>query len=347
MKFTAQQIADTLNGVVDGNPEITVNKLSKIEEGTEGSLSFLANKLYTPHIYSTEASIVIVNKDFTPDHKINATLIRVDDAYTAFATLLNFYNQVKMNKTGISQLAFISDSAIYGDNCYIGEFAYIGENVKIGNNVKIYPQAYIGDNTSIDDNSIVFQGVKIYSETIIGKNCIFHAGVVLGADGFGFAPQSDNNYQKVAQIGNVIIEDNVEVGANATIDRATLGSTIIKKGAKIDNLNQIGHNAVIGENTVMAALCGIAGSAKIGNNVMIGGQVGIVGHISIADNVKIAAQSGIMTTIKKEGEILLGSPAFNASDYKKTYVHFKNLPKIIARIDELEKKIKELEKNNS
>jgi UDP-3-O-[3-hydroxymyristoyl] glucosamine N-acyltransferase len=344
MKFTAQQIADTLKGRIEGNPEVTIFKLSKIEEGTEGSLSFLANKLYTPFIYTTEASAVIVNDDFVAEQPIKTTLIRVNDAYTAFANLLEFYNQVKMNKTGISQLAFISDSAVYGTNNYIGEFAYIGENVILGNNVKIYPQAYIGDNTKIDDNTTIYQGVKIYSDIEIGKNCMLHAGVVIGADGFGFAPQADNNYQKVAQIGNVIIEDNVEIGANATIDRATLGSTIIRKGSKIDNLNQIGHNVVIGENTVMAALCGIAGSTKIGNNCMIGGQVGIVGHISIADNVKIAAQSGITSSIKKEGEILLGSPAFNANDYKKVYVHFKNLPKLVKRIDELEKKIKELEK---
>jgi UDP-3-O-[3-hydroxymyristoyl] glucosamine N-acyltransferase len=344
MKFTAQQIADTLNGRIEGNPEVAIFKLSKIEEGTEGSLSFLANKLYTPYIYTTEASAVIVNNDFVAEQPIKTTLIRVNDAYTAFASLLEFYNQVKLNKTGISQMAFISNSAVYGTNNYIGEFAYIGENVKLGNNVKIYPQAYIGDNTKIDDNTTIYQGVKIYSDIEIGKNCMLHAGVVIGADGFGFAPQADNNYQKVAQIGNVIIEDNVEIGANATIDRATLGSTIIRKGSKIDNLNQIGHNVVIGENTVMAALCGIAGSTKIGSNCMIGGQVGIVGHISIADNVKIAAQSGITSSIKKEGEILLGSPAFNASDYKKVYVHFKNLPKLVKRIDELEKKIKELEK---
>lgn len=344
MKFTAQQIADTLKGTIDGNPEVTVSKLSKIEEGTEGSLSFLANKLYTPFIYTTKASAVIVNKDFIPEQPIKATLIRVEDAYSAFATLLDFYNQVKRNKTGISQMAFISDSATYGENNYIGEFAFIGENVKLGNNVRIYPQAYIGDNTQIGDNTTIFQGVKIYTDIEIGQNCILHAGVVIGADGFGFAPQADNNYQKIAQIGNVIIEDNVEIGANATIDRATLGSTIIKKGAKIDNLNQIGHNVVIGENTVMAALCGIAGSTKIGKNCMIGGQVGIVGHISIADNVKIAAQSGITSTIKKDGDILLGSPAFNVSAYKKSYIHFKNFPKLVARIEELEKKIKELEK---
>ena len=343
MKFTVQQIADTLNGIVEGNPEITVDKLSKIEEGTSGSLSFLANKLYTPHIYNTLASAVIVNKDFIPDQPIAVTLIRVDDAYTAFAKLLDFYNQVKLNKTGISQMAFISPTATTGENNYIGEFASVGENVKLGKNVKIYPQVYLGDNTVIGDNTTLFAGAKIYSDTVIGNNCIIHAGVVLGADGFGFAQQTDNIYSKVAQIGNVIIEDNVEIGANTSIDRATLGSTIIKKGVKLDNQIQIGHNVVIGENTVIVSQTGIAGSTKIGKNCMIAGQVGIVGHITIADNVKIGAQSGINSSIKKEGAALLGSPAFNVSEYRKISVHFRNLSKLVARIEELEKKLKDKE----
>ncbi len=343
MKFTVQQIADTLNGVVEGNPEITVNKLSKIEEGSEGSLSFLANKLYTSYIYSTEASAVIVNKDFLAEQPITVTLIRVDDAYSAFAKLLDFYNQVKLNKTGISTLAFISPTATTGENNYIGEFAFLGENVKLGKNTKIYPQVYLGDNTIIGDNTTLFAGAKIYSDTIIGNNCIIHAGVVLGADGFGFAQQIDNIYNKVAQIGNVVIEDNVEIGANTSIDRATLGSTIIKKGVKLDNQIQIGHNVVIGENTVIVSQTGIAGSTKIGKNCMIAGQVGIVGHITIADNVKIGAQSGINSSIKKEGAALLGSPAFNVSDYRKTSVHFRNLTKLVARIEELEKKLKDKE----
>lgn len=343
MKFTAKQIAETLNGTIEGNPEIIVYKLSKIEEGTEGSLSFLANKLYTQYIYTTSASIVIVNKDFIAEQEIKSTLIKVDDAYSAFATLLEMYNQIKLNKSGISTLAFISETATISSNNYIGEFAYIGENVVIGENTKIYPQVYIGDNCKIGNNTTLYAGVKIYSDIEIGNNCILHAGVVIGADGFGFAPQNDNNYQKIAQIGNVVIEDDVEIGANTTIDRATLGSTIIKKGVKIDNLNQIAHNVVIGENTVIAALSGISGSAKVGKNCMIGGQVGIVGHISIADNVKIAAQSGIPSSIKKDGEILMGSPALQLNEYKKSYVHFKNLNKFDAKIKELENKIKELE----
>ncbi|MFZ4399080.1 MAG: UDP-3-O-(3-hydroxymyristoyl)glucosamine N-acyltransferase [Bacteroidales bacterium] len=343
MKITVQQISDTLNGVIEGNPEITVDKLSKIEEGIEGSLSFLANKLYTPYIYSTLASAVIVNKDFIPEQPLTTTLIRVDDAYTAFAKLLDFYNQVKLNKSGISTLAFISSTAKTGENNYIGEFAFIGENVKIGKNVKIYPQVYLGDDSTVGDNTTLFAGAKIYSDTIIGNNCIIHAGVVLGADGFGFAPQADNIYNKVAQIGNVIIEDNVEIGANTSIDRATLGSTIIKKGVKLDNQIQIGHNVVIGENTVVVSQTGIAGSTKIGKNCMIAGQVGIVGHITIADNVKIGAQSGINSSIKKEGSALLGSPAFNVSEYRKISVHFRNLSKIVARIEDLEKKLKDKE----
>ncbi|MCX6231449.1 MAG: UDP-3-O-(3-hydroxymyristoyl)glucosamine N-acyltransferase [Bacteroidetes bacterium] len=343
MKFTVQQIAETLGGVIEGNPEISVNTLSKIEEGTEGSLSFLANKLYTPYIYTTLASAVIVNKDFVAEQPIKTTLIRVEDAYSAFAKLLEFYNQVKLNKTGISQLAFISLYAEIGENNYIGEFAFIGENVKLGKNVKIYPQVYVGDNSVIGDNTTIFPGAKLYSDTIIGKNCIIHAGVVLGADGFGFAPQADNVYNKVAQIGNVIIEDNVEIGANTSIDRATLGSTIIKKGVKLDNQIQIGHNVVVGENTVIVSQTGIAGSTKIGKNCMIAGQVGIVGHISIADNVKIGAQSGINTSVKKEGAALLGSPAHDVGEYRKTLVHFRNLSKLVARIEELERKLKEKE----
>jgi UDP-3-O-[3-hydroxymyristoyl] glucosamine N-acyltransferase len=341
MKFTVQQIADTLNGIVEGNPEITVDKLSKIEEGTPGSLSFLANKIYTPHIYNTLASAVIVNKDFVPDQPITVTLIKVDDAYSAFAKLLDFYNQVKLNKTGISQMAFIAPTATVGENNYIGEFASVGENVKLGKNVKIYPQVYLGDNTVIGDNTTLFAGAIIYSDTVIGNNCIIHAGVVLGADGFGFAQQTDNIYNKVAQIGNVVIEDNVEIGANTSIDRATLGSTIIKKGVKLDNQIQIGHNVVIGENTVIVSQTGIAGSTKIGKNCMIAGQVGIVGHITIADNVKIGAQSGINSSIKKEGAALLGSPAFNVSEYRKISVHFRNLSKLVARIEELEEKLKD------
>jgi UDP-3-O-[3-hydroxymyristoyl] glucosamine N-acyltransferase len=340
MKFTAKLLAELINGEIIGDPYTEINKLSKIEEGFPGSLTFLANPKYTQYIYSTKASIVIVNKDFTPEHEVAATLIRVDSAYQGFAKLLELYNQIKFNKTGISQQAFISRSAIIGKNVYIGEFAFIGENAEIGNNVKIYPQVYIGDNSKIGDNTILYPGVKIYSDIFVGKDCTFHSGVIIGADGFGFAPKSENNYMKVAQIGTVVIEDEVEIGANTTIDRATLGSTIIHKGVKLDNLIQIAHNVEIGENTVIIAQTGIAGSTKIGKNCMIGGQVGIIGHLKIADNVKIAAQSGIGSNIDEEGGTYQGSPAYKIREYQKSYIHFRKLPTIATRLDEVEKKVK-------
>ena len=338
MKFTAAQIAVILEGEVEGNPEIEVSKLSKIEEGGPESLSFLANPKYTQFIYTTKASIVIVNKIFKAEKEINSTLIRVEDAYKSFSKLLEYYNQVKMNKTGIENPVFISKSAIYGENIYIGAFAYLGENIKIGNNTKIYPNVYIGDNVVIGDNVILFSGAKIYSDTLIGDNCVIHSCAILGADGFGFAPNEQGEFIKVPQIGNVVIEDNVDVGAATSIDRATLGSTIIRKGVKLDNHIQIAHNVEIGKNTVIAAQTGIAGSAKIGENCMIGGQVGIVGHITIGNNVKIQAQSGIGRNVK-DNETLQGSPALPYSDYNKSYVHFKNLPKTMNRINILEKTI--------
>ncbi len=337
MEFTAAQIAAQLNGVVEGNSEAKVSALSKIEEGKEGTLSFLANPKYTHYIYSTEASVVIVSKDFVAEQAINTTLVRVDDAYKSFATLLEFYNQVKLKKAGIEQPSFISENASVGKQVYIGAFVYIGNKVKIGNNVKIYPHSFIGDNAIIGDNTTLFAGVKIYSDCIVGADCTLHSGVIIGGDGFGFAPNSANNYNKVPQIGNVIIEDRVEVGSNTTIDRATLGSTIIRKGVKLDNLIQIAHNVEIGENTVIAAQTGVAGSTKIGKDCMIGGQVGIVGHISIANGVKIAAQSGVGQSISKEGEIVQGSPSFAIGDYKRSYVVFRNLPTILNRLKDLEK----------
>ena len=338
MKFTAAQIAVILEGEVEGNSEIEVSKLSKIEEGGPESLSFLANPKYTQFIYTTKASIVIVNKIFKAEKKINSTLIRVEDAYKSFSKLLEYYNQVKMNKTGIESPVFISKSATYGENIYIGAFAYLGENIKIGNNTKIYPNVYIGDNVVIGDNVILFSGAKIYSDTLIGDNCVIHSSAILGADGFGFAPNEQGEFIKVPQTGNVVIEDNVDVGAATSIDRATLGSTIIRKGVKLDNHIQIAHNVEIGKNTVIAAQTGIAGSAKIGENCMIGGQVGIVGHITIGNNVKIQAQSGIGRNVK-DNETLQGSPALPYSDYNKSYVHFKNLPKTMNRINILEKTI--------
>lgn len=341
MEFTAEQIANVLNGSIEGDKNIKVNKISKIDEASEGSLTFLANEAYTPYIYNTKASLILVNKDFKAENPINCTLIRVDNAYNALAKLLEFYKESQPQKKGISELAHIANTANYGENVYIGEFAYIGENVKIGSNVKIYPQVFIDHNANIGNNTILYPGVKIYEHCSIGLNCVIHSGVVIGADGFGFAMQTDSNYKKIEQIGNVIIEDNVEIGSNTTIDRATMGSTIIKKGVKLDNLIQIGHNAVINENTVMAAQVGIAGSTKIGKSCMLGGQVGISGHLQIGDNVKMAAQAGVGSNIKS-GDIIMGSPAIEAGKYKKSYIHFRNLEKLVSRIEELEKEIKNL-----
>ena len=335
MEFTASQIAGILEGDVEGNPEVAVHKLSKIEEGEVGSLTFLANPKYTPFIYSTEASIIIVNRDFVPDQELNSTLIKVDDAYKSFSKLLAYYNQVKNTKTGIESPVFISDSAHYGDGLYLGAFSYIGNNVTLGSNVKIYPNVYIGDNVTIGDHTVVFAGAKIYSETIIGSDCVIHSGVILGADGFGFTPDENGEFSKVPQTGNVVLEDHVDVGAGTTIDRATLGSTVLRRGVKLDNQIQIAHNVEIGEHTVIAAQTGIAGSTKIGKYCMIGGQVGIVGHITIGDRVKIQAQSGISRNIKDD-EVLQGSPAMNYGDYNKSYVHFRNLPRLVQRIENLE-----------
>lgn len=338
MKFTATQIAGILEGEVEGNPQIAVHKLSKIEEGEKGSLTFLANPKYTSYIYSTKASITIVNRDFIPEQSLSTTLIKVDDAYKSFSKLLEYYNQVKNNKVGIESPSFISQSAVYGEGFYLGAFSYLGENVKIGKNAKIYPNVYIGDNVVIGNDVFVFAGAKIYSETIIGNGCVIHSGVIIGADGFGFTPNANGEYSKVPQTGNVILEDNVDVGAGTTIDRATLGSTILRKGVKLDNQIQIAHNVEIGEHTAIAAQTGIAGSTKIGKNCLIGGQVGIVGHITIGDRVKIQAQSGIGRNVKDD-EVLQGSPALNYGDYNKSYVHFKNLPKLVNKITNLEKKI--------
>jgi len=337
MEFTVAQIAGILGGEIEGNPDAVVNTLSKIEEGQEKSLTFLANPAYTDFIYSTKATAAIVSKTFVAEKPLTTTLIRVDKPYESFALLLETYNQIKHNKKGIEQPSFIAENANIGNDVYVGAFAYIGSNVKLGNNVKIYPQVFIGDNTIIGDNSILFSGVKVYSDCVIGSHCTFHSGVVVGGDGFGFAPNSENNYKKVPQIGNVIIEDHVEIGANTTVDRATLGSTVIKKGAKIDNLIQIAHNVEIGENTVIAAQTGVAGSTKIGSDCMIGGQVGIVGHLTIAKGTKIAAQSGIGQSITQENQIFQGSPAFGIGDYKRAYVMFRKLPQMQTKMQELEK----------
>ncbi len=338
MKFTATQIATILEGEVVGNPNVEVFTLSKIEEGSAGSLTFLANPKYVNHIYSTQASLVIVNKSFEPEFEVSATLIKVDDAYKSFSKLLEYYNQVKLMKSGIEQPSVLSEGVTYGEGLYLGSFCYVGKNVKIGDNVKIYPNSFIGDNVKIGNNCVFFAGVRIYSETEIGNNCTIHSGTIVGSDGFGFAPQEDGTYNKVPQIGNVIIEDNVEIGSCSTLDRATLGSTIIRKGVKLDNHIQVAHNVEIGENTVIAAQTGIAGSTKIGKNCMIGGQVGISGHLTIGDGVRIQAQSGIGKNLK-EGETVQGSPAFNYGDYSKSYIHFKNFPKIVNDLEDLKKTI--------
>jgi UDP-3-O-[3-hydroxymyristoyl] glucosamine N-acyltransferase len=339
MKFTAEQIASILEGEVLGNPKAEVWQLSKIEDATEGSLTFLSNTKYNNFLYTTKASVTIVNKTFEPESEVKSTLIKVDDAYGAFSKILEYYNQTKHNKVGIEEFVFIAETAKYGSNLYLASFSYLSENIVLGNNVKIYSNVYIGENVTIGDNALIFPGVKIYSDTIIGKNCVIHSGCIIGSDGFGFAPNSDGTYTKIPQIGITIIEDDVEIGAATTIDRATMGSTIIRKGVKLDNQIQIAHNVEIGENTVVAAQTGIAGSTKIGKNCMIGGQVGIAGHLTIGDNVRIQAQSGVGRNIK-DGEILQGSPSFGYLNYSKSYVHFKNLPKIVNEIEEIKKQIK-------
>lgn len=338
MKFTAQQIAEALSGTVKGNPSVEVSSLSKIEEGKQGTLTFLANPKYTHYIYHTEASIVIVNEDFIPEKEITATLIKVKDAYSAFAQLLELYQQSKEKRSGISSQAFIAANATVGKNVYIGAFVSIGDHAVIEDDVLIYPHTSIGNHCKIGNATKIFSGVSIYDECEVGNECTIHAGAIIGADGFGFAPQDDNVYNKIPQIGNVIIEDRVEIGANTTIDRATIGSTIIRKGAKIDNLIQIAHNVEVGENTVIAAQTGISGSTKIGKNCMIGGQVGIIGHLTIADGVKIAAQAGVGKSITEENAIVEGSPAFNIRDYQRSYVHFRRLDTLVKRVNELERK---------
>jgi UDP-3-O-[3-hydroxymyristoyl] glucosamine N-acyltransferase len=336
MKFTAGQIAGILDGEVFGNPDAEVYKLAKIEEGTEGSLTFLANTKYSNYLYSTNATIVIVNNSYELENEVKATLIKVDDAYSSFSKLLEYYNQIKLMKSGIEQPSVISEGVTYGDDLYLGSFCYIGKNVRIGNNVKIYPNSFIGDNVTIGDNCVFFAGVRVYSESEIGNYVTIHSGTIIGSDGFGFAPQEDGSYSKIPQIGNVVIEDHVEIGSCSTVDRATLGTTYIRKGAKLDNQIQVAHNVEIGENTVIAAQTGIAGSTKIGKNCLIGGQVGIAGHITIGDRVKIQAQSGIGKSLN-DGEVVQGSPAFNYGDFAKSFVHFRNLPKIVNEIEELKK----------
>ncbi|MCW3123087.1 MAG: lpxD, partial [Flavipsychrobacter sp.] len=329
-----------LNGTIEGDQNAKISKLSKIEEGVPGSISFLANPLYNQYLYNTKATLVIVGKDLVLTGPVETTLIRVDNPGGAFAKLLEMYNQVKLNKVGVSKQAYISDKARVGENIYAGEFAVVSDGAKIGNNVKIYPQVYVGENVTIGDNTTLFAGVKIYSDTVIGKDCIIHSGTVIGSDGFRFAPENAEGQRKIPQIGNVVIEDDVEIGANCAIDRATLGSTILRKGVKFDNLVHIAHNVEIGESSYLAACNVVAGSTKIGKNCMFSGQVGIVGHLQIADNTIITAQSGISKSITKPGGVYMGSPAFDANKYRKAYIHFRNLDALSIRIDKLEKETK-------
>ena len=341
MEFKAQSIADFLGGTVEGDANITVSDVAKIEEGKPGTLTFLSNPKYNKYVYETEASIVIVNQDIELEAAVKATLIRVPDAYKAFASLLELVQQAKGNKIGIENPSFIDQTAIIGKDVYIGAFAYIGKNVRVGNHVKIYPHTYIGDNTSIGDDTILYSGVKIYEDTKIGEACILHSGAVIGADGFGFAPNEDGTYQKIPQVGNVILEDLVEIGANTTIDCATMGSTIIRKGTKIDNLVQIAHNVQVGENTVMAALTGISGSTKIGSNCRLGGQVGIVGHITIGDNVNIGAMAGVSGSIKPNKSVL-GAPAMDIAQAAKVFAIYRNLPQLREQVIDLGKQIAQI-----
>ena len=345
MKFLASQIAALLNGTVEGNPETEVWNVAKIEEGAPGMLSFLANPKYIPYIYETKSSVVIVNKDFVAEKPIAATLIRVDDAYASFAKLLAFYDQMSQDKKGVSSLAFVSSTAKCGENLYLGEFAFIGENVTLGNNVKVYPQVYVGDGCVIGDNTVLYPGVRLYRNTVVGRRCIIHAGAVIGADGFGFAPQEDGHYEKIPQVGNVMIDDDVEIGANTTIDRSTMGSTHVHKGVKLDNLIHLAHNVEIGENSALAAQVGVSGSTHLGKNCVVGGQSGFVGHLHIADGSKFGGQSGIMGNIKQENQEFMGTPILPLRQYLTSNARFRHIDEMARKIDELEKELKELKSN--
>jgi len=340
MEFSAQQIAEILKGEIIGDSNVSVKELAKIEEGKLGALSFLSNPKYEEFIYTTGSSICIVNNSFEPSKNLpeTLTLIKVADAYACFAQLLEVYADMNKKQAGIESPSFIDATAQLDENIYLGAFAYVGKNVKIGKNCIIYPHVFIGDNALIDENTTIYPNVTVYDASIIGKNCIIHAGVVIGSDGFGFAPDGNGVYKKVPQIGNVVIEDDVEIGANTTIDRATMGSTYIRKGVKIDNLCQIAHNVEVGEHTAMASQVGIAGSAKIGKRVIIGGQAGIGGHLSIADQTQIAGQSGVASTIKT-AQALMGTPVIPLRDFKKSHIVFKQLPSMLKRVVELETKL--------
>lgn len=342
MELSAQQIASFLGGTVEGDPEVKVNNFSKIEEGKPGTLTFLANPKYEHFIYDTKASIVLVNNDFTPSEPLKTTVVKVANAYAALATLLNMVEQSKAKKAGVDSTAFIAASATIGNDCYVGNFAYIGENVKMGKNCRVYPYVYIGDNVIVGNNTTFYPHVTIYDDCVIGSNCILHAGAVIGSDGFGFAPIGEN-YKKIPQLGNVILEDDVEIGANTTIDRAVMDSTIIHRGVKLDNLVQIGHNVEVGESTVMAAQVGIAGSVKIGSHCMFGGQAGLSGHIHITDHVNFGAQSGVISDIK-EPTTVLGAPAINAKAFMRSSAVFSRLPEMYRTMGQLQREIEQLKK---
>lgn len=342
MEFTAAMIAGVLNGTVEGDPQIRLNTVARIEEGHAGALTFLSNPKYEPFVYTTGASAILVNKDFKPSKDVAATLIRVDDPYQALARLLAWYGQARPAKKGIHPSAVIDDTATMGEDLFIGAHAVISENAVISDGCSIHPQVFIGENVTIGKNCTLHPGVKVYRDCVIGNGCILHAGAVIGADGFGFAPVTDANYMKIPQIGNVIIEDNVEIGSNTCIDRATMGSTIIRKGVKLDNLIQVGHNVEIGENTVIAAQSGLAGSTRVGRNCMFGGQVGLAGHLSIADGCKIGAQSGVMSTISEENTTLLGYPATDSKQFLKSVVYIRKLPELSSRVDALTKAVDSL-----
>lgn len=345
MQFTAAQIAAMIQARIEGDPETSISDIARIEEGRAGTLSFIANPKYEQYLYETEASIVIVNESLQLEKPVKATLLRVPDAYVAFATLLEQYNEfvaAGSRKKGIEQPSYISESARLGKDVYVGAFAYIGHHATIGDHVQVFPGAYIGDHVVIEEGAIIYAGVKIYHNCKIGAHVIIHAGTIVGADGFGFAPEADGSYKKIPQLGNVVIEEHVEIGSNSTVDRATIGSTIIRKGVKLDNLIQVAHNVEIGEHTVVAAQTGISGSTKIGKNCMIGGQVGIVGHIQIADNTHINAQSGLSKSISRSGTTVTGSPAFDYRSSLKSQAVFRNLPELLLRIQQLEDKLNEL-----
>jgi UDP-3-O-[3-hydroxymyristoyl] glucosamine N-acyltransferase len=343
MQITARDLSTILNGTVEGDPEVLINRPSKIEEGGEGTITFLANPKYEAFLYKTTASVVLVGKDFKPTQEVSATLIRVDDVYNSIAFLLDkFGAQVNTQRVGISDLAFVHPNAVLAENVYVGPYTVIAEGAIIDANCQIHGQVFVGERAHIGENSVLHPGVKIYHECRIGTNCTIHANTVIGADGFGFAPQADGTFKKVSQIGNVIIEDSVDIGSSVTIDRATMGSTFIRKGVKIDNLVQIAHNVQVGENTVIAAQAGIAGSTKIGKNCMIGGQVGFAGHLDIADGTKIQAQSGLAQSVSKEGQALFGSPAIPYTDYIKSYAVFKKLPEMYKKLGLLEKELNAL-----